>query len=318
VSAPVTRVTLFVPGMPGSLRAWSSVLRESGLGVERGALGGEGVTSRIDVEWVENDGAFGTAFSFGTVAPEVVAAVDVAPGALVLRSTIDLRAGRQELVLVVERLGEAGGLAVRVEESKLGWELSRWTAMMSDDDPWAWHRAVVAFVDARGALQSCGMHAFSLPDVRIAEEDGDVRQRIAGLLDVYQLVEDPGLRSGETFAPDRDAPRRVIERWPDTQYSPEHVCHNPYGVWRVGPPGGRARPLPELVPVFIPALAALLTAAERRQGRALTRAQVESIRDESACIAMAPRDAQAMERSRGYADLDPELAWQQWRVMRGR
>jgi hypothetical protein len=31
---------------------------------------------------------------------------------------------------------------------------------------------------------------------------------------------------------------------------------------------------------------------------------------------MEPRDARAMELQRGSADLDPELAWDQWQVAR--
>jgi hypothetical protein len=53
-------------------------------------------------------------------------------------------------------------------------------------------------------------------------------------------------------------------------------------------------------------------------GQALTKQQVESTRDQGACVAMEPRDAQQLERARGYSDLDPELVWEQWRVVRGR
>jgi hypothetical protein len=31
---------------------------------------------------------------------------------------------------------------------------------------------------------------------------------------------------------------------------------------------------------------------------------------------MEPRDAQTFERMRGYADLDPDLAWEQWKAVR--
>jgi hypothetical protein len=31
---------------------------------------------------------------------------------------------------------------------------------------------------------------------------------------------------------------------------------------------------------------------------------------------MEPRDAQTLERTRGYSDLDPELVWEQWQVVR--
>lgn len=40
-------------------------------------------------------------------------------------------------------------------------------------------------------------------------------------------------------------------------------------------------------------------------------------RDQSACITMEQRRAQTHERSRGYADIDPELAWEQWQLVRG-
>src|SRR5690606_38737988 len=135
-------------------------------------------------------------------------------------------------------------------------------------------------------------------------------------LGVYQLTEDPAIVSGETFAPDHDTPRRVVERWPDTEYEPGHPCHNPYGVWRLGSPGGTARPRGETIPVFIPALHAVLLATQARTGAPLTREQVESLRDRATCVAMTAADAQRLERSRGFADLDPDHAWEQWQLVR--
>jgi hypothetical protein len=150
--------------------------------------------------------------------------------------------------------------------------------------------------------------------------DGDPRalQELASLLDVYQLAEDPVIVSGQTFTPDRETPRRVVERWPDVEYPPDHACHNPYGVWRLGPAGGTARPIGELQLVFMPTLHAILAALEMKNGKPLTKKQVEAARDQGACIAMEPRDAQKLERERGYADLDPELVWEQWQLVRGR
>jgi hypothetical protein len=31
---------------------------------------------------------------------------------------------------------------------------------------------------------------------------------------------------------------------------------------------------------------------------------------------MSYRDADALERSRGYADIDPAIAWEQWQLVR--
>jgi len=291
------RVTLFVPG--------AATLRTTHL-------------DGFETEWIENDGGFGRAFSFGTVPADEVALIDRAPGALIVYASVDLREGRAKLVAAVEQLRTTGALAVRFEQSKLGWSITRWLDVFAGDDPHAWHRAAVVILDNAGALQSCGMHLFSLPDVRIeiGREDREALRELATIFDVYQLAEDPMLRSGQTFAPDAETPRRVLERWPDLEYPPDHPCHNPYGVWRLGPPGGNARPLGELAMTFVPALVAVLTAAEDKAGKPLTQKQVEKIRDGGACIAMKPRDAQALERSRGYADLDPELAWPQWQARR--
>ncbi|MCO5165750.1 MAG: DUF4261 domain-containing protein [Planctomycetes bacterium] len=320
MSEPLTRVTLFVPGAPSSEEAWGAALERRGVRLEGGELRCEGQEVTAQGEWVENDGAFGAAFSFGTVSPRVVEELAGCPGALVLRWPVDLREGREAIVAVVERLRDAGAIAVRLEQSKVGWEAARWLELFSSDDPWQWHRGAVAFLSDDGALQSCGMHAFSLPDVRVAldGEDAGALQELASVLDVYQLAEDPPLRSGQTFSPDAGAPRRVVERWPDAGYPEGHPCHNEYGVWRLGPPGGRARRLGDVVLVFMPTLRVTLEALEAEQGTPLTREQVEAARDRSPCIAMEPRDAQRVERARGYSDLDPDLAWEQWRLVRRR
>ncbi|MBL8625738.1 MAG: hypothetical protein JNK64_30780 [Myxococcales bacterium] len=299
MAEPIDRVTLFVPGIA------------PGTPLELG--------DQIAHEWVANDGRFADAFRFGTVGPDALARLAAAPGAVVAYAQVDLREGRAALIAAVERLRDAGAIAVRIEQSMLGWEVERWLALVSSSSPWDWHRAAVVVLTGDGALQSCGMHAFSLPDVRVELDDAPAAlQRFAEALNAYQLAEDPVLRTGQTFRPDEETPRRVVERWPDAEYPPGHPCHNPYGVWRLGPAGGVGRGVSELVPVFVPALAAVLTALEAQHGQPLTEAQVLEARDRGACIMMSPRDAQRLERSRGYVDLEPELAWEQWQLVRAR
>jgi hypothetical protein len=43
---------------------------------------------------------------------------------------------------------------------------------------------------------------------------------------------------------------------------------------------------------------------------------VETLVEQSPAITMERRDAIALEQSRGYADLEPELAWEQWLIVR--
>ena len=72
----------------------------------------------------------------------------------------------------------------------------------------------------------------------------------------------------------------------------------------------------ELVPVFIPALGAILIHAEDRKGSPLTEAQAIAIRDRAAVIMLEAQDARKMEESRGYRDVDPENLWQDWQKLR--
>jgi hypothetical protein len=294
-SHTVIRLTLFLPG---------------GRELERAGVPGE---------WIENprDGSFADSFSFGTVEPPTVEKIDSAPGALVVQLTDDLREGRERIVATVEALREHGALAVRLEQSKLGWAMDRWLELVRPGNPWTLHRCAVTMLVGDGRVVSCGMHAFSLPDASVQMEGmtSEKAQELLSTLNVYQIGEDPLLLSGQTFSPDAGSPRRLVQRWPDDGYPPDHWCHNPYGVWRLSAAGAKARPQPELHPLFMPALVVLLQALEDKSGP-LTQRQVEEMTAKGTSLTMKHRDAQKMERSRGYADIDPELAWEQWCVVR--
>lgn len=296
-------VTLFVPGAP---RDPKDALRASGL------------PFKPEAEWIENDGSFGKAFSFGTATAAQRHAIDAVEGAQVFYLPVELHTERARIAKFALALAEEGALAVRVEESKLGWPIQDWAKLVGGSDPWSLYRAVVVVLDdADGkGVGTCGMQVFSLPDAQVALRDRSEANELLGAFNVFQLAEDPVLRSGETFRPSKDEPRRVLHRWPDARYPAGHACHNPFGVWRLGAAGSKSEPPSELVFVFMPSLAATLMAAEKEAGRPLTRKQVESLRDKSPCVAMEPRDAKVLERSRGYVDLEPERAWEQWQITR--
>lgn len=72
----------------------------------------------------------------------------------------------------------------------------------------------------------------------------------------------------------------------------------------------------DLVLVFMPALAPLLIEAEDLKGSPLSHDEVLRIRDRAVCVAV-PRDvAQAVEKERGYEDLEPENCWHEWQELR--
>lgn len=71
-----------------------------------------------------------------------------------------------------------------------------------------------------------------------------------------------------------------------------------------------------LVPVFIPPLAAMLAHAEELKGTRLEELEVERVRDNAVCIMMATEDAAKLAESRGYFDVEPENCWADWHRLR--
>ncbi|MDW5326177.1 DUF4261 domain-containing protein [Plantactinospora sp. KLBMP9567] len=308
-------VRLFVPGTAATMAQWQGSLGRSGLTLDGQSLTSETLGFRAQVEWVENDGSFSQAFGHGTMSVEEQCAVVGAGSALILDLPVYLGAAAGEVAMLISALGDAGALGVRLEQSKLGWPVARWIRSLESGDPWMLYRCAVMVLQDRGVSRSCGMHAFGLPDAQVEAPPAEANQ-LLGSLNVYQLAEDPVLVSGDTFTPDLDTPRRRLERWPDDGYPPGRACHNPFGTWRLGAEGGEADSRGELRPVFIPPLVALLTAAEEKVGRGLRREEVERLTGEGVCMMMTHADAKNLERSRGYADLEPELVWRQWQVLR--
>jgi hypothetical protein len=312
---PVYGVRLFVPGIAATTAQWQGLLRGSGLTLDGEVLTSETFAFHALAEWVANDGSFGQAFDHGTMPVEEQHAVAGAGSALVLDLPVYLGAAAGDVATLVAALGDAGALGVRLEQSTLGWPVRHWIRALESGDPWMLYRCAVTVLQDHGMSRSCGMHAFGFPDAQVEAPPSEADQFL-GALNVYQLAEDPVLVSGDTFRPDLDTPPRRLERWPDDGYPPDHACHNAFGVWRLGAEGGKADSRAELRPVFIPSLVALLTAAEEQAGRRLRREEVEHLTSEGVCMTMSHADARNLERSRGYADLEPELAWRQWQVFR--
>lgn len=68
--------------------------------------------------------------------------------------------------------------------------------------------------------------------------------------------------------------------------------------------------------IFVPALVALLKAAEERKGSPLSEPEVLEIRDNATAMAVPFSAAFAMEEERGYRDIVPEECWKEWQRVR--
>jgi Domain of unknown function (DUF4261) len=214
-------------------------------------------------------------------------------------------------------LSELGGVAIRMEASGAASAWEPWLSAFAEGDLAAVYARSVLLVGDEAETFTCGMHQFGLPDAQIAIDDRSDAARWLDTLCAYQVEERPVLLSGHTFRPDADSERRVLERWPDPHHDSRDGRHNPFGQWRIQREAEARLRAAAVVPVIIPSLVAQLMAAEREKGRPLSQREVEALTANATAMTMHPEAAIALERSRGYADIEPELAWEQWQIVRG-
>jgi len=266
------------------------------------------------------DEDFASAFSWGrrgALDAKLVSRIGRCQRAALVEVGCRLRESAAEVARIGRALRDVGGLAVRMEVSGGASPWENWLECLEAGTPSRIYESAVVSVEGEdGALFSCGMQLFELPDAEISMPDAGEALAWLDAFCIYQLAENPALASGHTFRPNADAERRVLERWPDHRHDPGDGRYNPFGLWQLRTPDSARLKATKLALTFIPSLSVVLTAAEQAKGSPLGQAEVEQIVAEGSVVAMEHRDTQALERSRGYADIEPELAWEQWQIVR--
>ncbi len=272
----------------------------------------------IYVEIVEDE-ALASGFGWGPSGP-VSKTLQDAIGGCRRAALIEVAQRMDACVSHVAALGRAlrdlGGVAVRMEASGLVSAWKPWLDQLERGGPAGLCAVGVSIVQGDETYFTCGMHQFDLPDAEVSMAAPSAAAEWLRCISVFQVAEQPVLATGHTFRPDEQSTRRVIERWPDHRHRPDDGRHNPFGVWRILPEGVQGLAPLDPVPVIMPSLAAQLTAAEQSKGRALTRGEVEHLVEKCPAIAMQLSDTLVIERSRGYADIEPRRAWEQWQIVR--
>ena len=315
------RVSSFFMLVPGPFRAAGDVVAAlARRGIQaKSRDGGAPGAGEVRVEVIE-DPRLADGFSWGRrgrLSAEIVSRVGEHRHAALIELGGRLDETPRSVAALGRALQEAGGVAVRMEASGAASDWETWLAQLESGEPHGVYASAVVLVgDTGGPFFTCGMHQFDLPDAEITTSDASEASAWLDGFCVYQLAEQPGLASGYTFQPDAEATRRAFDRWPDHRHHPHDGRHNPFGLWRFRQPGAVGPTNGTLVPTIIPPLITMLLARERSRGNPLTRHEVEDLVSKSPAIMMEARNALAVERARGYADIEPQLAWEQWQIAR--
>ncbi len=163
---------------------------------------------------------------------ETLAAIRAHESVVYLHFPLNVPEQRERLLKYTDVLRKAGSIALKLENSGLSHPWPRWFEWLSSPFENQQYLAVVLLASDPGGAYFCGMHHFGLPDTSTDEGGGEPLASLQAF-NQYLLMESPALKSGHTFSKDAESPRRRLRWTEDDRFEPDHLFHNPYGLWRL-------------------------------------------------------------------------------------
>jgi hypothetical protein len=139
--------------------------------------------------------------------------------------------GLKQVVDVGATLLKSGGLAVKIETAGIAHTKDEWYQLLENQDYFLIYSHFVTLVGDEESYFSCGMKAFGLPDVITStsispEEAADLLNNF----NLYNIVEDPSFKNGETFSLEKYSPTYKIDFINEFRYEEDDVFFNPFGL----------------------------------------------------------------------------------------
>jgi hypothetical protein len=140
------------------------------------------------------------------------------------------------LAAAASGLLKSGGIAVKVETTGKAHRADAWHAIADSPSIVRLYDAFVVFVSDKNTAWSVGMKTFGLPDV-ILKSTLPIDEAVSTLNTflLYVLLENPDLRSEQTFAASEEDPTYFLRQEGCKHYEKKDLFFNPHGVWRLIP-----------------------------------------------------------------------------------
>lgn len=185
----------------------------------------------------ERDEQLPRAFELGgqhSLGPADLAAIERHTYVLYVIGPGGVLAAARDMASIGAGLLDAGGLAVRVETSGAAHSAADWRHLVAHQaHDAALFEAYVTFIAKEGSFFSCGMHNLGLPDALVENvapnEAGELLQTFL----LYALLEQPELRSGNSFSIGPQLPRYRLTYEECATFARDSLFYNPFGVWRL-------------------------------------------------------------------------------------
>jgi hypothetical protein len=141
----------------------------------------------------------------------------------------------RSLVELATRLLPLGGLGIKVDSAGVAAPIGRWLALSVKFDPFGLIRCFVVVATGENDAYSCGMHNLGFPDVNVDGVPIAEAKKTIDQFNLYQVIEHPTLRDGQTFAVERGARGYRLKKIEDTRWPADDPFHNPSGLWDLVP-----------------------------------------------------------------------------------
>jgi hypothetical protein len=139
--------------------------------------------------------------------------------------------GLKEVVDVGAALIKAGGLAVKVETSGIAHTKDGWDQLVKNKEYFPIYSHFVTLIGDEESFSSCGMKAFGFPDVVTPSSiPPEAAADLLNNFNLYNLVEKPTFKSGETFSLGEESAIYRIQYINDFRYEEDDVFFNPFGL----------------------------------------------------------------------------------------
>lgn len=142
----------------------------------------------------------------------------------------------QKMMTVSQALLNIGGLGIKVETTGKAFNTEAWNAICNLKEEAKYYDAFVTKLRAQDDVYyTCGMHNLGLRDAVIGAVDMNTAVYTLDVFSIYQIVEQPNIKAGETFSAIEDSPYFEILEEKDTRYPEGDGFYNKYGMWILRP-----------------------------------------------------------------------------------
>ncbi|MDP7978537.1 DUF4261 domain-containing protein [Bacillus sp. WLY-B-L8] len=140
----------------------------------------------------------------------------------------------KEVIDVGMGLLNAGGTAVKIETTGVAYSKEEWKEIADNKEYFLIYSHFVTLVGDENSYYSCGMQSFGLPDVVIsAHIDVEEAADLLNDFNLYNLVEMPKLKDGETISFTQTSPVYKLAHCKDYRYERDDLFYNSCGLWEL-------------------------------------------------------------------------------------